>query len=126
LLRQLLDHAQAQRVELQAMHSEIRELRGLVEASKSASLSDADAELLALVAEFVADQSFATRQIIARSKLQAGAALAEAMRAAKVNDAKSLGKLFQKVQGHELGGLRLERQGEDNGGAIWRVRVSRE
>ena len=49
--------------------------------------------------------------------------LAEALEAADCESPKSLGRLFARVEGLDLHGLRLDRVGEDRYGVVWILRI---
>ena len=48
--------------------------------------------------------------------------LRQALDVAGITSARRLGKLFQQIQGRDVGGLRLERIGDDYHGAVWMFR----
>jgi hypothetical protein len=79
-----------------------------------------DRAAVAAVAALLAGTRFSAREVLAHTGVETE--LAQILDAAGVGDSpRSLGRLFRRCEGHDVGGWRLERVGVDRDGLVWRV-----
>jgi hypothetical protein len=84
---------------------------------------DDDRRVFAAVANAFEIRSFVGREVIERSQFDA--TLARALAQADCESPRSLGRLFGRVEGTEIGGLRLTRVAVNKAaGIVWRFEVS--
>lgn len=106
----------------QAVLEQLAAIRALLEQQDQPKKNSgrSDAILLLAVAEAVADRAFSAAEVIAHARLVDGA-LRAALEAAGVTNGRKLGKVFRRLEGHEIAGLRLVRLGAERDGIVWRV-----
>jgi hypothetical protein len=80
-----------------------------------------DTRVLLAVASSIGGRRFSAAEVIRDAPW--APELAEALEAADCDSPRSLGRLFARLEGRDLHGLRLERVAEDRFGIVWVVRV---
>ncbi len=116
ILQQILDALNDLRAEQQVIR------RLLVEGLDTrpiAAVRGTDERLLLAVAEFVEETAFSVAEVIAHAALVGP--LREALDAAGATNGRKLGKLFRRLEGGPVAGVRLVRIGVDRDGLVWRV-----
>ena len=97
---------------------ELRQVRRLLEAREASLLSRPDLDrlgtLLPVIAAEVGSEAFLVREVIAAES--AGLRLALGARSGK-----ALGRLLRRAEGQPVGGLVVERLGQEGGAVLWRV-----
>jgi hypothetical protein len=78
--------------------------------------------IIAALVTSVAYTMFSSREVIDRAE-RLDRELRAALNAADLLNARKLGKFLQGIEGRVIGGVRLERLGVDNQGAVWIFRV---
>lgn len=121
LLRTLLAEQRQLREELQALRSSVE--RGRDKPAPPAGI----AEHLRAISAMVEGRSFSINELLAHAAiLSEGKALREVIVGmVGALNGKRLGKLLRRIEGQDIGGLRVERVGADRLGAIWVLRVCR-
>lgn len=99
----------------------VEEVRGLrADFARQRGAVDDRGALLAPIAGYVKGTAFSAAEVIHHAAVVASP-LREALAAAGVVNARQLGKWFRRIEGRDIGGLRLTRIGVDRDGVIWRV-----
>lgn len=101
------------------LESEIRALRSEIAAGRAAPPSADDTALVAAIGATVGDAIFTAAELLTHADLDAE--LLAALVAANATATRQLGKIMQRVSGHDLGGLQIERVARERGGTLWRV-----
>jgi hypothetical protein len=79
--------------------------------------ADRDAAVIVALADAVAGRLFTAREAFAHRS--ASPALAQALTDARIGNARQLGKVFQRVEGSDIGGVFLERVTEERDGIVY-------
>jgi hypothetical protein len=80
-----------------------------------------DMRVLIALASFVGDRRFSAAEVIRHARLAPG--LAAALEQADCESPRCLGRLFRRVEGRNVQGVMLRREGEDRRGIVWVLRV---
>jgi len=91
-------------------------------AVRKPEISAADAELVRRIAEAVGARTFSGWEVVDHARLPGAADLRAAVVAAIGSEnSQRLGKRLQRVEGQDVGGLRVVRVGVDRDGVLWRI-----
>jgi hypothetical protein len=103
--------------EVRALRASIGELRAALPDRRA---PDAKGEaLLRAIYEHAGGRPFSVTELMRHAAVLVGAA--ELQEVIKGMNGKRLGRALRRLRDRELGGFVLYREGEDSGGAIWRV-----
>jgi hypothetical protein len=111
---------------IEQLRADVADLRlrvARLEAARARRDARRDARLLAAIGDAMPrEHVFDCAQLLKHAQ-DACPTLRRALLRAGLHTPQQLGKRLQRLQGRDLGGLRLERLGADKAGAIWTVRV---
>lgn len=107
---------------MNAFESAILQRLDRIDATLQQLVRNPDAALLAEIARTMQARAFTAREVTAVAEDTPRLRKALVARVARSDATKSLGRWLARMEGFELSGMRVERVGECNQGALWIIR----